>query len=62
MPPPAEGEGYSTGRGGAANVHPQGHTNGVSKDDKKYDGPVARVGLAYPFSDYECTHIVVGIN
>jgi Protein of unknown function (DUF3602) len=47
---PAEGEGYSTGRGGAANVHPQGEkqTNGVAKvEKKKDDGHVASLGLAY---------------
>lgn len=52
---PAEGEGYSTGRGGIANVHPQGKvekkhkTNAVAKDkEKKDDGHVAKLGLAYP--------------
>jgi len=44
---PKEGEGYSTGRGGRANIHPAGapperHTNGVSKRDQ-----VAKLGLAY---------------
>ena len=50
IPEPAEGEGYSTGRGGAANVHPQGAhaaekpaaTNGLTGGSR-----VARLGLAY---------------
>ena len=53
---PAEGEGYSTGRGGAANVHPEGQkkTNGAAKvQKKKDDGQVARLGLAY-ISQYLC--------
>jgi hypothetical protein len=47
---PAEGEGYSTGRGGTANVHPQGAKTEEKHQEEKHEvngsGKVARLGLA----------------
>ena len=54
MNAPAEGEGYSTGRGGAANVHPQGAKTEEKQEEKHEEkhevngsGKLASLGLAY---------------
>jgi hypothetical protein len=51
IPTPAEGEGYSTGRGGVANIHPQGapaaNENPVSDNEVAESNHIATMGLAY---------------
>lgn len=49
MHAPAEGEGFSTGRGGAANVHPPGSPFSKLKGESNavHSGQMARLGLAY---------------
>ena len=48
---PAEGEGYSTGRGGAANIHPQGapaaKEKPISANEVTESNHIASMGLAY---------------